>query len=89
MAHRAMSRFSFFCALLLATAPQFYANIPGDNSLYVIGLSALGGLYFLGIEGAVFGPLVVSIWLLGVKELRNKIAAAEQQHGSKSRNTSM
>jgi len=63
-------------------APQFYANIPGENSLYVIGLSALGGLYFLGIEGAVFGPLVVSIWLLCMKELRNKIAAAEQMHSN-------
>lgn len=59
--------------LLLATIPSsfvttsFYSEIKGAGHPYLTGLAIAGGVFVFGIEGALFGPmLLVSIRLLSL-----------------------
>ncbi|GMT19079.1 hypothetical protein PFISCL1PPCAC_10376, partial [Pristionchus fissidentatus] len=44
---------------------KFYSEVKGVHP-YVTGLSVIGGMYWLGLQGAIIGPLILCLFLLSV-----------------------
>ncbi|KAL6043179.1 Transmembrane protein 245 (Fragment), variant 3 [Balamuthia mandrillaris] len=57
--------------------PQIYGEIQGSHH-YVIGLSVVGGMYFLGFEGVLVGPLLCCVLFILYKVLTTTVLSNQK-----------
>ncbi|XP_065582447.1 transmembrane protein 245-like [Artemia franciscana] len=64
--------FQFLPLIYVNTA--IYREIKGGGHPYLTGLSIAGGILCFGIEGAIFGPLILCLLLVAIRVYRSVVA---------------
>lgn len=58
---------------------EFYKEIKGGGHPYLTGLSIAGGIFCLGVEGAIFGPLLLCCIMVVINLSRRYLHSPEEE----------
>ncbi|XP_076166414.1 transmembrane protein 245 isoform X2 [Ptiloglossa arizonensis] len=58
---------------------EFYKEIKGGGHPYLTGLSIVGGIFCLGIEGAIFGPLLLCCIMVAINLSRRYLHSPSEE----------
>ncbi|KAL6267048.1 hypothetical protein P5V15_000124 [Pogonomyrmex californicus] len=61
---------------------EFYKEIKGGGHPYLTGLSIAGGIFCLGVEGAIFGPLLLCCIMVVINLSRHYLQSPEEEEES-------
>ncbi|XP_020280671.1 transmembrane protein 245 isoform X2 [Pseudomyrmex gracilis] len=77
-----MTAISFFLFHFLPcniVVTEFYKEIKGGGHPYLTGLSIAGGIFCLGVEGAIFGPLLLCCIMVAINLSRRYLHTPEEE----------
>ncbi|OXU30627.1 hypothetical protein TSAR_003641 [Trichomalopsis sarcophagae] len=69
--------FHFLACNIVVT--EFYKEIKGGGHPYLTGLSIAGGVFCLGIEGAIFGPLLLCCIMVAINLSRRYLQSPSEE----------
>ncbi|XP_058792430.1 transmembrane protein 245 isoform X2 [Phymastichus coffea] len=71
--------FSFHFLASNIVISEFYMEIKGGGHPYLTGLSIAGGVFCLGIEGAIFGPLLLCCIMVAINLSRRYLQSPSEE----------
>ncbi|CAK9813950.1 Transmembrane protein 245 [Anthophora quadrimaculata] len=73
--------FFFMCHFLPCNivVTEFYKEIKGGGHPYLTGLSIAGGIFCLGVEGAIFGPLLLCCIMVAINLSRRYLHSPSEE----------
>ncbi|XP_018058918.1 PREDICTED: transmembrane protein 245 isoform X1 [Atta colombica] len=75
----AISFFLFHFLPCNIVVTEFYKEIKGGGHPYLTGLSIAGGIFCLGVEGAIFGPLLLCCIMVVINLSRRYLNSPEEE----------
>ncbi|KYN00909.1 Transmembrane protein C9orf5 [Cyphomyrmex costatus] len=75
----AISFFLFHFLPCNIVVTEFYKEIKGGGHPYLTGLSIAGGIFCLGVEGAIFGPLLLCCIMVVINLSRHYLHSPEEE----------
>ena len=69
--------FHFLACNIVVT--EFYKEIKGGGHPYLTGLSIVGGVFCLGVEGAIFGPLLLCCIMVAINLSRRYLHSPSEE----------
>ncbi|KYN15156.1 Transmembrane protein C9orf5 [Trachymyrmex cornetzi] len=75
----AISFFLFHFLPCNIVVTEFYKEIKGGGHPYLTGLSIAGGIFCLGVEGAIFGPLLLCCIMVVINLSRRYLHSPEEE----------
>lgn len=69
--------FHFLACNIVVT--EFYKEIKGGGHPYLTGLSIAGGIFCLGVEGAIFGPLLLCCIMVAINLSRRYLHSPSEE----------
>ncbi|XP_076657376.1 transmembrane protein 245 isoform X2 [Halictus rubicundus] len=69
--------FHFIACNIVVT--EFYKEIKGGGHPYLTGLSIAGGIFCLGVEGAIFGPLLLCCIMVAINLSRRYLHSSPEE----------